>query len=83
MKAYLPSLHTGDLVEGRIMERLACGDLIISFHGDLLRVHNETGANFLPGQNVTLEVASLQPLRFRFPRSSRRRPRLGHIDVLG
>lgn len=82
MKTYLPNLKTGDTAEGIVHEQLEGGDLIIGFHGDLLRVTNATRRAFSSGERVALIVASVDPLGFRLREKNGRSSRPGRFDKM-
>ena len=48
----------------KIIELVDQNDLIVSFQGQLLRVHNQSKRKFANSQFIELEVMSLKPLRF-------------------
>lgn len=72
-------LSNGDIIIGITHEILSPDAMIVDFRGSLLRVVNETRYNFLPGEEVTLRVMNIAPLRFRLLSSftSRSRERNG------
>lgn len=81
MKFTLKDLQIGESLSGRVAEVLSDGDFILSFSGDLLRVHNETRRPLKIGDPVTVIVKAVDPLRFQLiPERSEQRRR-GRLDV--
>ena len=81
MKQSLRGLQIGQSVRAKVTELLPGDDLLISFDGDLLRVHNETRRALRVGDEVVLIVKAVRPLRFQLaPERSEQRLR-GRIDV--
>lgn len=64
MKNVLPHLKPNQKVWALIEEVLS-EDLIVSFQGDLIRVANQSGRRFRPGQRIQLLVTSVAPLGFK------------------
>lgn len=71
MKFVLSRARKGDLLEARVLELQRDGSFIISFHGDLIRVMNESGRSLSEGDLVLLEITSVKPLGFRLIEKSR------------
>ena len=71
MKFVLSRARKGDLLEARIIEMQRDGSFIISFHGDLVRVKNETERTLAEGDLVLLEILTVEPLGFRLIEKSR------------
>lgn len=65
MKQTLPQLALQQKVWALIEEVLDNEDLIVSFQGDLIRVQNQSGKKFRPGQRIQLKVTALEPLGFQ------------------
>jgi hypothetical protein len=65
MKAVISNLKLGESLGGTISEVLPGGDVLISFNGDLLRVHNDTTRLLKVGDPVTVIVRAIKPLRFQ------------------
>jgi hypothetical protein len=74
-------LKVGDTLRGRVAELLSREELIISFQGDLLRVSNETRLSLNVGDEVTVTVQALQPLRFRLMPERQDQRRRGRLDL--
>jgi hypothetical protein len=81
MKFVVTSLKLGETVAGSVSELLSGGEILINIAGDLLRVHNETHETFIVGQNVSLVVEAIQPLRFRLQASRVSLRSKGRLDV--
>lgn len=81
MKFVLRDLQIGESLQGRVAEVLSESDVIISFDGDLLRVHNETRRPLRVGDTVTCIVRAIQPLRFQLIQEREEQKRRGRIDV--
>jgi hypothetical protein len=79
----LYTLKVGDGVEARVTERLANGDLIVSFDGDLLRVCNETRRQYRVGDTVSLIVRAINPLRFSSLPPAEETHRTGRLNRIG
>ncbi len=71
MKFVLSRARKGDLLEARIIEMQRDGSFIISFHGDLVRVKNESQRSLAEGDLVLLEILTVEPLGFRLIEKSR------------
>lgn len=65
MKQTLPQLVVDQKVWAIIEEVMTNQDLIVSFQGDLIRVQNQSGRNFRPGQRIQLKVTAVVPLAFQ------------------
>jgi hypothetical protein len=65
MKQTLPHLKIDEKVWATIEETQANNELLVNFHGDLVRVTNASGRKFRPGQRIQLKVTSLDPLGFQ------------------
>lgn len=81
MKFVLQELKLGDRVLARVEEVLSDGDIIICLGGDLLRVSNETRRNLKAGEQVSVVVKALRPLRFQLQADRSEQRRKGHLDV--
>lgn len=81
MKFVVRDLKLGDTLDGRITELLPNDEMIVSFGGDLMRVHNETRRPLSEGQVVTLVVKALDPLRFHLQPDIHEQRRKGHLDL--
>jgi hypothetical protein len=79
MQFTVPRLKTGQQVEAIVSECFPDGDVLVDFHGDLVRVKNRTGLRLEVGDFIRLRVLTVRPLSFQFvarPKEFRRR-----IDV--
>lgn len=65
MKTTLPYLKNGDRVVAEVVEKVTVSDYIASFNGDLIRITNNTGRSLQTGEKISLEVQSINPLKFR------------------
>ena len=81
MKQFVGTWKIGDRVTGRVTEQLSSGELIISFHGDLLRVANETKQEFSTGQYIELVIATINPISFKVAPPRLRARQTGKMDV--
>jgi hypothetical protein len=81
VKDALRGLRVGESVFARIAELLPGDELLISFDGDLLRVHNETRRALRVGDEVTLIVKAVKPLRFQLALERSEQRRKGRLDV--
>lgn len=79
MKQVIGSLKAGDRIIGRVAEVIDATSIIISFGGDLIRVHNESRRSFKAGDEVDCYVTGVKPLAFRLFQGSSRT--LGRFDV--
>jgi hypothetical protein len=72
MKKIVPHLKQNHKVWA-LVEEVNGTSLIVNFQGDLIRVGNQSGKIFRPGQRIQLMVVSTQPLGFKLleSRSSR------------
>lgn len=78
MKFHLSRLKIGQDLVAQVAECFADGDVLVDFHGDLIRVKNQTAKRFFPGDMIPLRVTSIKPLGFQFVPRSRG---AGKIDV--
>lgn len=81
MKQVLGDLKLGESLLGTVVELLPGDELLMSFSGDLVRVHNETKRELKVGERVTVVVTAVSPPRFRLPSERKDRRRRGGIDV--
>jgi hypothetical protein len=58
-------LRIGQKLRVQVVEILAADALIVMNEGQLLRVTNESGMRFRPGQQITMFVRGLDPLQFQ------------------
>lgn len=70
MKKIVPHLKLDHKVWA-LVEEVNGTNLIINFQGDLIRVGNQAGKRFRPGQRIQLLVVSIQPLGFKLIESTR------------
>ena len=81
MKFIIRDLKLGDSVNGRVVELLPGGELLISLQGDLLRVANESRRSFKVDDPVTLLVKAILPLKFQLVDERYEQRRKGHLDL--
>ena len=58
-------LQLGQILRGKVIEKLSESALIVSFDGTLLRVENQSRVRIEVGESVSLEIVEIDPLRFR------------------
>ena len=63
--AFLNSLKKGQILRAVVEDISSATGVLLNFHGDLLRISNFSGQQISKGQNVTLQVTSVDPLRFQ------------------
>lgn len=78
MKFVVRNLKVGQRVSARVEDLLPEGEILASFQGDLLRIRNVTGRRFTIGQNVSLQVMAVQPLKFQLVKT----PIAGGLDKM-
>lgn len=64
MKKIVPHLKLEQKVWA-LIEEINGTDLIVNFQGDLIRIGNQSGRRFRPGQRIQLLVTGIQPLSFK------------------
>ena len=64
-KEFFKKLEKGQILSARIEEVLSTTEAICDFHGDLLRVTNQTGADLKAGDQIRLRITSVEPLEFQ------------------
>lgn len=65
MKFTVHKLKIGDQVWAQIVENVSSSEIIVSFHGDLIRVRNESQCVLSLNEKVLLRVIALSPLSFQ------------------
>jgi hypothetical protein len=65
MKLSLPDVKLGQTIKAKVDDILPGNELLINFHGDLIRVANETTKIIKRGQMIELIVTAIKPLQFR------------------
>ncbi len=80
MKKIIPQLKPDQKVWA-IIEEVVSEDLIVNFQGDLIRVGNQSGRRFRPGQRIQLMVTSISPLGFKLLDSRQDGSVLSRIDI--
>lgn len=85
MKKIVPHLKINEKVWALVEEISGVGtsnsDLIVSFQGDLIRVGNQSGRRFRPGQRIQLQVVGIQPLSFKLLESRDTRSVISRLDI--
>lgn len=61
----------GERVRAEVIEVLSPLEIICAIRGKLLRVRNESGMLFKPGDAVALDVLRADPLELRMPHRQR------------
>lgn len=80
MKKVVPHLKVAQKVWA-LVEEIIGTDLIVSFQGDLIRVGNQSGRRFRPGQRIQLQVAGIQPLSFKLLESRNTHSTISKLDI--
>lgn len=80
MKKVVPHLKVSQKVWA-LVEEVNGADLIVSFQGDLIRVGNQSGRRFRPGQRIQLQVVGIQPLSFKLLESRDTRSVIARLDI--
>lgn len=65
MKPTIQTLKLGDFISAQVIENVGDGESILSFHGDLLRVKNESPQPLVVGDTVMVRVVTVRPLQFQ------------------
>jgi hypothetical protein len=65
MKFTLHKLKIGDQVWAQVVEHVSSEEFIVSFHGDLIRVRNESLKAFALDEKVLVKVTAVNPLSFQ------------------
>lgn len=81
MKRFLHRLMIGETFLAEVQELLSNDEMIVAAEGDLLRVHNETPHRFKKGDQVTLLVKAVAPLRFQLMVDRETQKQIGKIDL--
>lgn len=63
--AVFSKLSVGDIIIGLTHEVLSAEAMIVDYKGSLIRVVNQTEYDFRVGEQVTLRVIGIGPLRFK------------------
>lgn len=79
MKRIVPHLKLDHKVWA-LVEEVNGSDLIVNFQGDLIRVGNQSGKRFRPGQRIQLMVVSIHPLGFKLLETREQRTKSG-LDI--
>lgn len=62
---FFKKLEKGQIHIARIEEVLSPSEAICNFRGDLLRIANHTDIVMRPGDEIRLQVKTLEPLEFQ------------------
>jgi len=85
MKKIVPHLKVNEKVWALVEEisgvEAGGSHLIVSFQGDLIRVGNQSGRRFRPGQRIQLQVVGVQPLSFKLLESRETRSVISRLDI--
>ncbi len=80
MKKVVPHLTVEQKVWA-LVEEVNGLDLIVSFQGDLIRVGNQSGRRFRPGQRIQLKVVAVEPLSFKLLELRAEHPIISKLDI--
>jgi hypothetical protein len=80
MKRIIPQLKVDQKVWA-IIEEVISENLIVNFQGDLIRVANQSGRRFRPGQRIQLMVTSISPLGFKLLDSRNQTQSFSKLDI--
>lgn len=80
MKKIVPHLQLDQKVWA-LVEELVSNDLIVNFQGDLIRVGNQSGRRFRPGQRIQLQVTSIAPLGFKLLETREPSKIISRLDI--
>ena len=85
MKKIVPLLKLNQkvwaLVEEVLGQNTTETHLIVNFQGDLIRVGNQSGRRFRPGQRIQLLVTSISPLGFKLLESREKSAIISRLDI--
>lgn len=80
MKSVLPHLTLNQKVWA-LVEEVSEDGLIVNFQGDLIRVENQSGRVFRPGQRIQLLVTAVLPLGFKLLEFRHERKAISGLDI--
>lgn len=80
MKRIVPHLKLEQKVWA-LVEEIISTDLIVNFQGDLIRVGNQSGRRFRPGQRIQLKVTAISPLNFQLLESHSSGTAITKLDI--
>ncbi|MES2767671.1 MAG: hypothetical protein V4596_00880 [Bdellovibrionota bacterium] len=80
MKKIIPHLTVEQKVWA-LVEEVNGLNLIVSFQGDLIRVGNQSGRRFRPGQRIQLKVVTVEPLSFKLLELRSEHPIISKLDI--
>ena len=63
-RAFLQSLEKNQILRARVEDVTSPTEALVDFHGELLLIANNTGQKLKPGDPITLQVQSINPLKF-------------------
>lgn len=81
LKANVSALKVGQKVWAIIEETILGDEIIVNFHGDLLKVKNQSRRHFRTGQRIQLNVTSIYPLQFQLLEARRLEKSNTKIDL--
>ncbi|AFY00305.1 hypothetical protein Bdt_0597 [Bdellovibrio bacteriovorus str. Tiberius] len=64
-RAFLKSLEKGQILHAQVEEVTSPTELLCNFQGELLLIFNHTGSGFKKNDPISLQVLSINPLRFQ------------------
>ena len=65
MKFTVHKLRVGDQVWAQVVEHVSPDEFIVSFHGDLTRVRNESLKKLKLNEKILVRVLTVKPLEFQ------------------
>lgn len=83
MKFTVHKLKIGDLVRAQVVEYLSDKECIVSFHGDLVRVKNESATALVPNDKVLVRVIAIHPLTFQVISAADHSRGATRINIMG
>lgn len=81
MKFTVDRLQVGELVKAEVVESVSSTELIVSFHGDLVRIRNASFRKLSMGDIVELRVIQLHPLKFHLVTDEEKKSRSTRMNV--
>lgn len=66
-----PRFQQGERIRAEVIEVLSPLELVCAIRGKLMRVRNESGTLFRPGDAIALDVLRADPLELRMPHRQR------------
>lgn len=63
-RSFLNSLEKDQILIANVEEVTSSSEALVNFQGELLLISNNTGQKLKQGDKITLQVLSVDPLRF-------------------